>query len=108
MKWNPCSGGKPVQTELKKQMGRSTNSGSRAATSPRTRTSQTARRENRQGVHLHFPLREAPFLGINRETGGLILLTCEKLRSFSANETRARESTKRSGSPTGTSMKVLT
>src|SRR5271165_4589712 len=58
--------------------------------------------------HFHFPLMVAPFFGIEIVAGGVILLTWEKFPWLMASVIRPRESIYRRGSPTGTSMKVLT
>ena len=63
-----------------------------AATSPRLSTSAEPVPPNcRLSAH-YLPLSAAPFFGINNDTGGVILWTCEKFRSFSAKPIRPRES----------------
>src|SRR5579883_3492621 len=55
----------------------------------------------------HFPFSGAPFFGMKMVPGGVILLTAEKLRSFSASPILPRESTYSKGSPTATSINVF-
>ena len=64
----------------------------KAATSPSIPASLApALRIVTLAVH-YLPLIGAPFFGINNGTGGVILCTCEKFRSFTANPIRPRES----------------
>ena len=64
----------------------------RAATSPRSSTSVAFTfGDERKPAHF-LPLMGAPFLGMNRDTGGVIFCTTEKFRWFSAKPMRPRES----------------
>ena len=64
----------------------------RKATSPRSPTSVAFTfGDERKPAH-YLPLMGAPFLGMNRETGGVILCTTEKFRWFNAKPMRPRES----------------